>query len=142
MSGDDSQENARRAIGSRSPLFPVPQSRGLESELRSKGSLTESQPPSHLADVNHWNLNGGDANGDLFAFRPVHGLPQTCDDPAACAWFAPHGGSCRLHFGILFWYPATSRGTSCFSSLRSALLRFAFSFFANTLSRNSGSDSL
>lgn len=77
MSGDDSQENARRAIGPRSALFPVLQCRGLETEPRGKLRLAQTEASPQRTHISRRNPNGSQPHGDIFTTGPGDRLLQT-----------------------------------------------------------------
>src|SRR5665213_1187805 len=98
--------------------------------------------PACFADIDSGHFHSGNTDGDILTFYPVHGFLEAGDYPAASTLLSNLDNILFLHSVILFRYPAIKRGKRAFIAFRSALVRFACSFLANTLRRNSGSDSL
>jgi hypothetical protein len=141
MSRNNRKQNSRGTIGPRPPLLPVPQSGWLETKLRGESRLAQTKMPARLPDIDRGHFHSGNPDGDILTFYPVHSFLQAGDDPAASSHLPSFDSILFLHSVILFRYPAIKRGNKALIAFRSALVRFACSFLANTLRRNSGSDS-
>ena len=132
------QQNARRTVGMSPPLFPIPKGTRLKTKPRRERRLTEPQTSPNRLHIDHWDLHRRHPHGNVLALHPVHRFLKAGQYPASGT------GPRRLQFfhgAILFRYPATKRGSRIFIWFCSAFVKLAFSFFANTLSKNSGRDS-
>src|SRR6266700_2801619 len=117
-------------------LLPVAQHPARESESGGELALAELQLPPHFPHIHLGNHHRRDAHTrDVLALRPPERILRARDDALTCRTAA-------FHRPLPFWYSLAILGIRERSSLRSALLRFAFSFFANISSTSSGTEVL
>src|SRR5271166_6313258 len=143
MPGDHGKENPCGSVRPGAALFPIAQRCWLEPKSRGEIRLAQTKLFPRGANIDGRHLNRRHPNWDLFPLGPVDSFLQARNDAATRAWLAPFCflsvfHNCRPHFVNRLRYPAIKRGSSFFISFRSALVRFPFSFLANTLSKNRG----
>jgi len=127
--GDNGEQDSSGSVWVGSALFPVSHRGWRKTEAGCEFRLTQIESAAYLPDVDFRNANGGNANGNFSALRPLNRFGKTGDDLLSRSLFSLRLVTCNLSFHCtdLLAYSRISSGTNFFSTFLSAVDRSAFS---------------